>query len=117
MHLYKVVFQLTSNEVDVYKSIISQINNLLNAMPNEVTVEVVCHGRSSSFCVQENNSFIPQIQALVQQGVQIKVCQNMLHANGITPQQLMPQIDIVPAGIAELVKRQHEGWAYIKAGF
>jgi intracellular sulfur oxidation DsrE/DsrF family protein len=86
-------------------------------MPNEVSVEVVCHGRSSSFCVQENNLFIPQIQSLVQKGVKIKVCQNMLQANGITPQQLVPHIDIVSAGIAELVKRQYEGWAYVKAGF
>jgi intracellular sulfur oxidation DsrE/DsrF family protein len=117
MQTYNVVFQLTSNEVDVYKCLISQINKLLNAMPNDVAVEVVCHGRSSSFCVQENNSFVPQILALIQKGVQIKVCENMLHAYGINTQQIIPQINIVPAGIAELVKRQHEGWAYIKAGF
>jgi intracellular sulfur oxidation DsrE/DsrF family protein len=114
---YQAIFQLTSNDEAVYKSMIGQIKNLQNALNNAVSIEVVCHGRSSSFCISGQNPFQEAIEQLMATGVQIKVCANMLQANNLSAQQLITGIQTVPAGIAELVIRQQQGWSYIKAGF
>ncbi|WP_298301978.1 DsrE family protein [Hydrotalea sp.] len=117
METYKAIIQLTSDDENVYKSIIGQIINLKKALTDNVLIEVVCHGRSSAFCLNTNNSYREAIAQLMEEGVDIKVCENMLHANHISAQQLIPGMQTVPAGIAELVIRQHEGWSYVKAGF
>ncbi|RTL49852.1 MAG: hypothetical protein EKK39_10455 [Sphingobacteriales bacterium] len=117
MKPYKAIIQLTSDEPRVYKSIIGQINNLLHALPGKVTIAMVCHGGSSAFCLNDNNPNRAAILQLMEQGVVIKVCENMLRSNHVSVQQLIPGIQTVPAGIAELVIRQQEGWSYIKAGF
>ncbi|WP_207204831.1 DsrE family protein [Neobittarella massiliensis] len=54
------------------------------------------------------------MQALAVRGVVFTACQNALRANGISTQALPGFVHTVPAGIAELVDRQEEGWAYVK---
>ena len=45
--------------------------------------------------------------------VRICACNNALKSNGIPPQELFPFVQVVPAGVAELVVRQQDGYAYI----
>ncbi len=46
--------------------------------------------------------------------VRICACNNALTANGITPDRLLPFVDVVPAGVVEIAMRQEEGYSYIK---
>jgi len=45
------------------------------------------------------------------------VCENTLKQRKIDKSEILPEASFVPVGIAELVLKQEEGWAYIKAGF
>lgn len=117
MNSYKAIIQLTSPEPKVYKSTIRQILNLLDYFHSNVEIKIVCHGASAPFCVKDQNPFTEDILNLLQKKVKIEVCKNMLDSNNILSENLIPGIEIIPSGIAELVIRQHEGWSYIKAGF
>lgn len=35
----------------------------------------------------------------------------------ITKEQLIPEVEYVPAGIAEIVEKPEQGWSYIIGGF
>lgn len=35
----------------------------------------------------------------------------------VTKDQLIPEVEYVPVGIAEIVEKQEQGWSYIKGGF
>ncbi len=39
-----------------------------------------------------------------------------MRAHNLTQADLVPGAEIVPAGIAEVVRKQEAGWTYIKAG-
>ncbi|HHY41379.1 MAG TPA: hypothetical protein GX514_00790, partial [Thermoanaerobacterales bacterium] len=39
---------------------------------------------------------------------------NALAAHGIQKENIIEFVDVVPAGVLELVKKQNEGYAYIK---
>lgn len=54
------------------------------------------------------------LRPLVESGVTVAVCHNAMNSHGITEAQLQPGLSVVPAGVFELAKRQHEGYAYIK---
>jgi len=37
-----------------------------------------------------------------------------MRAQQLSPEALLPGVGIVPAGVAQLVRRQREGWAYLR---
>lgn len=46
--------------------------------------------------------------------IRICACRNALRANHISPELLLPFVEIVPAGVVEIALRQTEGFSYIK---
>ena len=42
------------------------------------------------------------------------MCRNTLTARGLSEADLHPQAEVVPSGVAHLVLRQAEGWAYLR---
>ncbi|HVM88806.1 MAG TPA: hypothetical protein VMT76_11520 [Puia sp.] len=113
---YKVIIQLTGNEEALIKSVYSQINNLLKALSENVDIELVCHGNSLPFVINEDERWSNIISQLLSKSVRIVACENMLAAQFKNKTDLFPGIETVPAAIAELVVKQQEGWSYIKAG-
>jgi uncharacterized protein len=55
------------------------------------------------------------ITALQLQGVRFEVCRNSLNSRNIDPKSLLPKVQIVTSGVAELTRLQlREKYAYIK---
>lgn len=50
---------------------------------------------------------------LINLGTDIAICANAMRSHGVTADQLQERLRIVPAGVVELVERQHDGFAYI----
>jgi len=113
---YKAIIQLTNGEDGVIKSMASQIDNLIKALNSEIDIELVCHGQSLPFVLNEANKWCDVINNLLLNNVEIVACENMLKANFKSAEDLFPGIKKVPVAIAEIVIKQHEGWSYIKAG-
>lgn len=111
----KVVFQLSANDTFVQKSLISQLQDLLKDV-DDITVEVVTYGYGVDLLLRDS-PFKKEIEALQKQGVAFLVCQNTLHHEKLDPSGLLALGKIIPAGLAHVIKRQGEGWCYIKAGF
>lgn len=105
---------MTSSDPLVVKSMAGQIKNLLKALAGNVQVRVVCHGKSADFIQYKHTASGAVIDALLNEGVDIVACENMLAANGLQPEELYPGIKVVPSAIADLVVKQQEGWSYIK---
>lgn len=114
---YKTIIQLMSGEDAVIKSAASQINNLKKALNNDIDIEMVCHGQSLQFVLNEDDKWTEILTQLLSNAVEIVACENMLNANAKVKTDLSPGIKTVPAAIAEIVIKQQEGWSYIKAGF
>ena len=112
---HKVVVQLTNNDTLVQKSMIRQLNNILNAF-EKIKIEVVVHGPGIELLL--NKSPLKNNVALLnQKGVAFLACQNTLNEKKIDRSELLPLCTVVPSGIAHIIVRQSEGWSYIKAGF
>lgn len=54
------------------------------------------------------------IAALHARGVAVTACANALAAHHIPWDTLLTYIDVVPAGVVELIEKQRDGFAYIK---
>jgi intracellular sulfur oxidation DsrE/DsrF family protein len=112
---HKIVFQLTSADTTVHKMLVRQLGNVLAAAPNS-KVEVVCHGPGITMLTTLKTIVHPKVTELKGKGIEFVVCENTLAERKVTKAEIVPEAAFVKAGIIEIVKKQEEGWSYIRAG-
>ena len=114
----KVVYHM-SDGIDQASRGLASIRNHLRAEP-DTKIVVVALGEGIRFLIKgatERNGrpFDTAVTALVKQGVEFRVCNNTLTAHNVAPSELVPEITLVPAGVAEIARLQaREGYAYIR---
>ena len=113
---HRIVFHLTSPDTAAYRALTKQLNNVLVHWPG-AQLEVVAHNKGIAMLVKDKTNVQPEITALKMKGVQFSACENTLKQQKLEKSQIVSESGFVPVGIAEVVTRQEEGWAYIKAGF
>lgn len=93
---------------------LSNIENLIDDF-GKINVEVilVTNGNGIKAFVRES-AIVQRVEKLRKLGVTFKICANSLASRGMTKEDLLDQVEIVGSGIGEIVRRQIDGWAYIK---
>lgn len=113
---YHVVIQLSTGDSDVQKATLSQMNNLVAALP-DIQIELVVHSKGMNFIFKNSHWQLQLEQWIKGNRARLLACNNTLASMHLTKADLMPFVEIIPSAVAHLVKRQHEGWSYLKAGF
>jgi len=111
---HRVLFALTSPEEADWNLTLGNIRNLLKAMP-DAEIEVVSYG-PGIMMIAKTTPVAAEIQKLQEQHVKFVACENAMRAHKFTLADLVEGVTSVPAGIAEVVAKQEQGWTYIKAG-
>ena len=113
---HRVVFALTSSDEADWKLTLGNIRNLLVAFePASTQVELVAYGPGLAF-VKKGSSAEQEITALIAKHVRFLACENSMRMQHVTAADLLPGVETVPSGVAEVIKAQERGWSYIKAG-
>lgn len=111
---YKVVFDITSADPSCQKQVVREASLIKEGDP-EAQVEVVLYGQSLDLICKDKSAYVDDIQKLAnEKGVSFKVCHIAMEHHHIDPSQLIAGVNIVPDGIYEIIKKQREGWGYIK---
>lgn len=111
----KLVFDLSSEDTLSHAAVYRQINNVLVDIP-DLQVEVVLHGQAVRYMLKDSSYFNSRIAVAKSKGVTLAVCNNSLRRLKIDPSQVKSEAIVVPSAVGELVRKHHDGWAYIKAG-
>lgn len=114
MDEHKVVMQLTSADTNVHKMMLRQIGNLLSAAPN-TKVEVVCHANGINMLMTQQTKVQAKIAELKSKGVEFMACENTMREKKITREEMIPEAGYVKAGLLEIIKKQEQGWSYIRS--
>ena len=115
---HKIVFQFTNaNDTLQQKAFVKQLENITAHWPN-AKYEVVVYNQGVELVMKNNTKYQARLQTLKAKGVNFVVCENTLKNRKIS-KEAFPEILVgfVPAGIAEIVEKQEEGWSYIRGGF
>jgi intracellular sulfur oxidation DsrE/DsrF family protein len=111
---YKVVFDLTSKDTMEHKKVIRWLNEITKEVP-VAQLEVVFYGMSLDMIKQGSSTVAADVQRLAgNPNVSFKVCQVAMKKHNIENGQLIAGVQTVPDGIYEIIKKQREGWGYIK---
>jgi intracellular sulfur oxidation DsrE/DsrF family protein len=115
---HKIVFQFTNaNDSLQQKAFVKQLENLIEYWP-KAKCEVVLYNQGLELLMKTNTKYYENLVALHNKGVRFVICENTLKNRKINKDLFDPLlVEYVPAGIAEIVEKQEQGWSYIKGGF
>ena len=112
---YKVVFDLTSKDTAVQRTVIRWVNEISKS-DKDARLEVVLYGQSLDMVVSGRSVAEDAIRKWADnKNISFKVCAVAMKKHNIDKSELIPGVQIVPDGIYEIITMQRQGWGYIKA--
>lgn len=113
----QVIFHI--DQESNWTQLLNNIKNLKSAYSEndeDVEIEILANANAVKYYEEkedeEDNKKI--IQEWTKKDVTFVACHNSLKGQNITEKNLCAEVQTVPAGVAELVKKQKAGYAYIK---
>ena len=113
---YKVVFDLTSSDPIDQQAVLRWITEVKAVNPTTET-EVVMYGRGLDLIIAGKTTRAADVaKAINDLHADFRVCAIAMKNQQVDKSQLLPNVEIVPDGIGEIVAKQRAGWGYIKVG-
>jgi hypothetical protein len=92
---------------------LTNLENILNEVGEEnAKLELV--GNAEAVKGFLDPSLTSRMEALNSRGVRFVACRNALMAFHVEPASLPGFIQVVPAGVVEVIRKQSEGYAYVR---
>lgn len=108
--MYKVVFHIV--EKNKWGMVLKNAQNIKNAMP---TTEIVIISVGESILGYSTDTDIKaDLEAAKTLEIDLIACNNSLEAFEVAKEDLLEIVEVVPAGMVEMVKRQADGYFYIR---
>ncbi len=109
-----VVMQMNDDDVTHWRQALGSVRNLLTDVgADNVQIEIVAYGPGIHM-LRFDSVVGSQLTDLARDGVWLRACGNTLAAHKLRPGDLHADVQIVPSGVVEILKRQKDGWLYIK---
>lgn len=110
----RVVVHVDDACADRQRLALGNVANLLDDVGDDAAeLEVVFNGPAIS-ALTAGSDLMADLSTLQARGVALLACRNSMVAAGISSEDLTPGVAVIPSGISRLVRRQHDGWAYVR---
>jgi intracellular sulfur oxidation DsrE/DsrF family protein len=117
-HEEPALFQVTDNDPPRWTMILNNMRNMRNLRDGvgvePVEIELVAYGPGINM-LKADSSVKDRIAGAIKSGVAVNGCQNTMSGMKLTPADMLPEIGYVPAGVVEVMRKQQQGWAYIRS--
>jgi intracellular sulfur oxidation DsrE/DsrF family protein len=110
----RVVVQVSEADPARWNLVLNNVKNLQDDLgANNVTIEIVAYGPGIGMLKLDavTNS---RVTDAVKAGVVVNACENTMRNQKLVRADMHPNVTYVPAGVTEIIKRQQEGWAYLR---
>ena len=110
----RVVFQVSDDDAKKWNLALNNVKNVQQELGEaNVDIEVVAYGPGIGMLKFES-AVAERVDEAVKSGVKIVACENTMKAQKLGKADMMSSIAYVPAGVIELIRKQNEGFAYIR---
>ena len=109
-----VVFQMSDDDVKKWNLVLNNAKNVQQDLgAANVDIEIVAFGPGINM-LKFDSVVNARVDEALTAGVKIFGCENTLNSLKLSKSDMMTRIGFVPAGVVELIKKQGEGYAYIR---
>jgi hypothetical protein len=111
---YKVVLQVSDNDPAKWNLALNNARNIQQDLgKGNVDVEIVAYGPGLNMLKSESKVADRLAQALDNK-VGLMACENTMRNTKVSRDDMYGGISYVDAGVVHIMKRQREGWAYVR---
>lgn len=111
---HHVVFQISNGSAQEQELVLANAANVLKYYgPDKLQLEIVAFGPGLRLLLK-HNVHAKMIQSLHAEGVEFAACHNTMLKLHLTKADLNPVSHVVPGGVIEIMRRESEGWNYIR---
>jgi intracellular sulfur oxidation DsrE/DsrF family protein len=110
----KVIFQVSDNDPAKWNLALNNARNVQQDLgAQNVEIEIVAYGPGLGMLKAESK-VADRLAGALDSNVGLVACENTMHNTKVTRDQMYAGISYVQAGVTHIMKRQREGWAYIR---
>jgi intracellular sulfur oxidation DsrE/DsrF family protein len=110
----RALVQVTDNDPARWTIILNNSRNLREGVsPEPIEIEIVAYG-PGILMLKADSPARDRVADLMTAGTKIVACQNTMNGMKLTPADMLPDVGYVPAGVVEVMRKQQQGWAYIR---
>ena len=110
----RVVFQVSDGDAAKWNLALNNAKNVQQDLGvGKVDIEIVAYGPGIGMLKAEA-PVANRVTEATQSGIQVVACENTMQTQKLTKADMQSGIAYVPAGVVQIMKRQDEGWAYIR---
>ena len=112
----KFIFPITTWDRDTVNHILGSANNVIKfyGVDNTEVVIVAYSQGIKSLLNHHDNKIQKRVKSLMTYDVEFIACQNTMDTLKIDKKELLGGVEVVTAGIVELIERQLRGYIYIR---
>jgi hypothetical protein len=110
----RVVIQVSDADSAKWNLALNNARNVQQALgAGKVDIEIVAYGPGIGM-LKTDSLVGDRVADTLHDGVQIVACQVTMKAQNLTDNDMLPHIGYVPSGAVELIRKQQQGYAYIR---
>ena len=116
----KFVFPITTADENEISHVLSSVSNVVKFYGvDKCDVVVVAYSKGIKSLLKESNFFDKEIQKrlkslMMYDTVEFIACNNTMKTYEIKEKDLLKDVDVVTAGIVEIIERQLDGYIYVR---
>lgn len=110
----RVVVQVSDSDPARWTLALNNVRNIQKEVgADKVEVEMVAFGPGLGMLKEDAVTAI-RVEEAIGAGVKVLACRNTMEAQKLLEKDLVFGVGIVQAGVVEIVRKQSEGWSYLR---
>lgn len=110
----KIVFQISDDDQRKWSGVLINAKNVQQDLGvNNVVIAIVVYG-SGLGMLTFDSPVGSEVAEAISTGIEFVACENTMKGQHLTRDDMLPSLHYAPAAIVELMKKQQQGYAYIK---
>lgn len=108
------VLQVSDNDPAKWNLALNNAQNMQQALgKDKVKIEIVAYGPGLNM-LKADSKVAARLNAALDNSVELAACGTTMKKMKVTKADLVGGATVVPGGVIEIMKRQSEGWSYIR---
>lgn len=109
----KVVIQVSDADAGKWNLALNNAKNVQTGLGAKASIEIVAYGPGIGM-LKMDSVVGNRVADAKKAGISIVACQNTMRHMKLTNADMLPNTSYVPSGVVELIKKQGQGYAYIR---
>ncbi len=111
---HRAVFQVSDDDPRKWNLTLINARNVQAELgKTNVALEIVVYGPAIDM-LRIESEVAPGVDEAIESGIDVVACENTMIGLHITPMDMLPKIKYTRSGVAYLIKKQAQGYAYIR---